>query len=151
MPKVLYLVFTWMLLAYTVPHHNKALPDRQKATDTALSGEWFLEPVLPSDLAAGKIPSIRFDLSKSSFTGNTGCNAMRGTFKKTDSSLFFSPEIITTKMACIGYNEPAFLKNLLRTNRYKIEKGVLILLYDATELSRWTRKGAKEKKKTDTV
>jgi heat shock protein HslJ len=76
---------------------------------------------------------------------------MRGTFKKTDSSLLFSPQIITTKMACIGYNEPAFLKNLLRTNRYKIEKGVLILLYDATELSRWTRKGAKEKAKTDTV
>ena len=96
--------------------------------------------MLSSDTAAGKIPELRFNLAGHSFTGNTGCNTMHGSFEKTDTSLVFNQNIVLTKMACTGYDEPAFVKSLLRTNRYKFEKGVLILMFDATELSRWTRK-----------
>jgi heat shock protein HslJ len=118
-----------------------ALFASQQQRDTAvLHGTWFLQPVLPSDTAAGKIPSIVFNTREHRFSGNTGCNTMTGTFQQTDSSLVINERIVTTKMACPGYNEGAFLKSLLRTNRYKIEKGVLILMFDATELSRWTRK-----------
>lgn len=108
--------------------------------DTALNGEWFLQPVLASDTAAGRFPSIRFNAGRSTFTGNTGCNRMSGSFTRTDTSLTFSEQITLTKMVCPGYNEAAFLKTLLNTNRYKKENGVLILLFDRTELSRWTRK-----------
>lgn len=111
---------------------------QQKDSNT-LNGRWYLQAVLPSDTAAGKTPTISFDLAKNSFTGNTGCNRMNGTFRKTDTSLVFNERIVTTKMACPGYNEPAFLKSLLRTNNYKFERGTLILMFDATELSRWTR------------
>ena len=65
---------------------------------------------------------------------------MSGQFDFTDSSLQFNQRIITTKMACVGYNEKAFLETLLRTNSYKLQSGTLILLFDQTELSRWTRK-----------
>ena len=108
--------------------------------DTALNGEWFLIPVLASDTAAGKFPSIRFNVAKGTFTGNTGCNRMSGAFKRTDSSLIFSERIILTKMVCTGYNEAAFVTTLLSTNRYKREDSVLVLMFNQTDLSRWTRK-----------
>ena len=109
---------------------------------TSLGGPWYLQPVLASDTAAGKIPILRLDLAHSKFTGNTGCNNMRGSFwySKTDSSLSFSDKIITTKMACPGYNEPAFMKSLQHTSHYRLRNGILTLLADDnSELSRWMR------------
>ncbi len=117
------------------------IDSKKDIADTAsLNGQWFLQPLLASDTAAGKIPVLKINLSAGTFTGNTGCNTMNGSFQKTDTSLVFNQNIMTTKMACTGYDEAAFIKSLLRTNRYKIKKGVLILMFDATELSRWTRK-----------
>lgn len=108
--------------------------------DTSLNGEWFLQPVLASDTAAGKYPSIKFNVAKGTFTGHTGCNRMNGTFNRTDTSLTINEHIALTKMVCPGFNEAAFLKTLLNTNRYKRDGGVLVLMFDQTELSRWTRK-----------
>ena len=110
------------------------------ADTTTLNGKWYLQPLLASDTATGKLPVLEINLPAAKFSGNTGCNNMRGSFQKTDTSLVFNPNIITTKMLCTGYNEAAFIKSLLHTNTYKLEKDVLILLFDATELSRWTRK-----------
>jgi heat shock protein HslJ len=107
---------------------------------TSLAGTWFLQPVLTSDTAAGHIPRLLINLKEKRFSGHTGCNNMSGTFDYTDSSLAFNKNIMTTKMACVGYNEKAFLESLLRTNRFQLENGMLILLFDETELSRWTRK-----------
>jgi heat shock protein HslJ len=117
-----------------------APPQKAIKDTTKLGGLWFLQPVLASDTATGKIPRIIFDLSSRGFSGNTGCNEMKGTFEYTDSTLTFNQHITTTKMNCVGYNEKAFLENLLRTNRYRLENGMLILMFDGTELSRWTRK-----------
>ncbi|HTI90312.1 MAG TPA: META domain-containing protein [Puia sp.] len=110
---------------------------------TVLGGPWFLQAVLPSDTAAGKTPSLLLDLKKSRFSGNTGCNTMRGEFwfSTNDSSFTFSDKIISTKMACPGYNEPAFMKSLKSTTHYRLRNGTLTLLSDdKTELSRWIRK-----------
>lgn len=107
---------------------------------TKLGGLWFLQPVLASDTATGKIPRLELNLGTKRFTGNTGCNNMNGSFDYTDSSLQFNQRIITTKMACVGYNEKEFLESLLRTNSYKLQNGILILMFNQTELSRWTRK-----------
>jgi heat shock protein HslJ len=109
---------------------------------TKLGGLWFLQPVLVSDTATGKIPRIEFNLATKRFTGNTGCNNMSGTFDFTDSTLQFNQRIITTKMSCVGYNERAFLESMLQTNSYRFENGTLILLFNNTELSHWTRKVA---------
>lgn len=111
---------------------------------TTLAGEWYLQPVLASDTAAGKIPTLLLNPSKTHFSGNTGCNVMDGTFwySNKDSSMAFSDGFVTTKMRCTGYNEGAFVKSLTNTNRYRLHKGVLILMSDKTELSRWSRKPA---------
>jgi heat shock protein HslJ len=107
---------------------------------TTLAGNWFLQPVLTSDTATGTIPRLQFNLNSRRFTGHTGCNNMSGTFNFTDTSMSFNKDIVSTKMACVGYNEKAFLENLLRTNTYKLENGMLILMFGEQELSRWTRK-----------
>lgn len=109
---------------------------------TTLNGHWYLQPLLPADTATGKTPELHFNMSSSSFSGNTGCNAMNGRFTKTDSNFVFNPQIAVTRRFCSGYDEAAFLRNLQRTNGYKLENGVLVLLFDATELSRWARKPA---------
>ena len=126
-------------------HNGVALiPAKMVASDsTTLGGTWFLQPVLASDTAAGKIPSLMFDLNKSRFSGNTGCNVMHGQFwfSSKDSSLSFSDNITTTKMSCPGYNEPAFMKSLRSAGRFRLSNGTLTLLSDDnTELSRWMRK-----------
>jgi heat shock protein HslJ len=117
----------------SAPQHN-TIKDTTK-----LGGRWFLQPVLASDTSTGKIPRLELNLSAKRYTGNTGCNDMSGTLEYTDSTITFV-QPVTTKMNCVGYNERAFLENLLRTNRYHLENGMLILLFNQTEISRWTRK-----------
>jgi heat shock protein HslJ len=133
--------FTWMHPAHLTHNiNNPQFIACMPAADTSqLSGKWFLQPMLPSDTATGKVPYIGFDVKKSRFTGNTGCNNMSGKFTVLGKSLRFDSNMITTKMACPGYNEVAFIKSLLRTNGYKFDNGVLVLLFDGTELSRWSR------------
>ncbi len=117
----------------TVPSGNDA------SKNETLQGEWYLQPVLPSDTAAGKIPTLKFDLKTNRVSGNTGCNSFGGSFMIKGSALSFSPNMISTRMACPGYNEKAFLDNLIKTNRYEIKEGVLQLMYNTTILSNWRR------------
>ena len=111
-----------------------------KMQDTStIEGRWQLQPVMASDTAAGKIPYIIFDLKTNRFSGNTGCNSMSGNFVIKQDALQFNENVISTKMACPGYNEKPFFDNLLKTNRYTIKNGVLQLMYNATILSKWVR------------
>src|ERR1700722_3562851 len=109
---------------------------------TTLGGVWYLQPVLPSDTAAGKTPMLDLNLAKSRFLGNTGCNSMNGVFwfSKNDSSLSFSDKIVTSRMSCTGYNERAFIKSLLSAGRYRLRNGVPTLFsYDNPARSHWVR------------
>lgn len=117
------------------------------ATATTLEGAWQLQPVLPSDTATGRIPTLVFDLKSKKFQGNTGCNNMSGNFYTESDSLSFSEQIIMTKMACPGYNEQGFIESLTKTNRYKIDKAVLQLMQEQTILSKWIRKDSVVQKK----
>ena len=112
-------------------------------SDTSLNGLWYLLPALPSDTATGTFPSLRFNLKARKFTGNTGCNTMSGSFTLTDSSFQFNDNVRISKKVCTGFNEAAFLKNLFMSNRYTIEDSVMVLWFNQTELSRWTRKPQK--------
>lgn len=117
------------------------------AVAATLEGSWQLQPVLPSDTAAGKIPTLVFDLTSKKFQGNTGCNSMNGSFYLAGDSLSFDEQIVMTRMACPGYNEKIFMENLIKTNRYKIETGILQLMQEQTILSKWIRKDSVAQKK----
>jgi heat shock protein HslJ len=64
---------------------------------------------------------------------------MSGSFEIKQDALKFSENVISTKMACPGYNEQPFFDNLLKVNRYEIKNGVLQLMYNTTILSKWVR------------
>lgn len=119
-------------------------PKVQSFRDTAtLAGTWYLLPVLASDTGAGRLPQLNFNLADKTFSGNSGCNSMSGTFEYSDTSLVFNERIMLTKMFCQGYNEQAFIKNLLRTNHYEFRDSILILKFEETELSQWARTPSK--------
>ena len=117
-------------------------PLSQKYNDTAtIVGHWQLLPVLASDTSAGKTPQLNFDVKTNKFSGNTGCNAISGSFILKNDALSFGENMVSTKMACPGYNEPAFMKSLKSATHYRLRNGVLTLLSDdKTELSHWMRK-----------
>lgn len=119
---------------------------KKPAGINALKGKWYLLPALDSDTATGRVPEISLDIATSHFSGNTGCNRMSGTFLATDSTLSFSDKMVTTRMYCAGYNESAFLQNLLRVDAYKFKKGWLVFTVEGIEVFRWTRKPAVPKK-----
>ena len=116
-----------------------SIPNKEAVKNETLAGKWQLQPVLASDTASGKIPSLDFDLQKSRVNGNTGCNSFGGSFMLKGDALSFGSNMISTKMACPGYNEKTFLDNLLKTNRYQIKNGILQLMYNTTILSNWVR------------
>jgi heat shock protein HslJ len=119
---------------------------KKPAVITKLIGKWFLIPALESDTATGRLPEIQFDAKDTKFSGNTGCNRMSGTYLATDSTLHFSEKMITTRMFCAGYNESAFLQNLLRVDAYKFRKGMLIFTVGNVEVFRWKKKTSPPKK-----
>jgi heat shock protein HslJ len=123
---------------------NGAMASDKTPDTTTLGGGWYLQAVLASDTASGTLPTLWFNMAKTHFSGNTGCNEMNGIFwySDKDSSLSFSDKFVNAKMSCPGYNEKAFITSLMHANHYRLEKGMLILLTDNTELSRWTRKPA---------
>jgi heat shock protein HslJ len=125
---------------------NSDAKEDLKPTADSIGGHWFLQPELPSDTATGHIPEIQFDTQASRFSGNTGCNRMSGSFLLTGDSLSFSNKMITTRMFCAGYNEAAFLKNLLRITHYKIKDGQLTLSANGVDVFIWNRKPPKQKK-----
>ena len=151
--KILATICLFILSACQSPGDGNATQQKDSASTAAaspqapdtstLGGRWYLQPVLPSDTATGRTPWIDFDLAMTRFTGNSGCNSMHGKFYfgKTDSSLSFADKIAIGRMACPGYNEPAFLKSLKSTARYRFQNGILILVgEDRAELSKWVRK-----------
>ncbi len=119
--------------------HDLVRATSTSQTEDSLAGRWSLIPALPSDTATGRIPYLVFNLTNMKVTGNTGCNNFSGSFAKDNSSLSFDSNFVSTKMACPGYDESAFIRNLLRTNRYKIYGDTLELQTDRTPLSYWLK------------
>jgi len=102
-------------------------------------GKWRLIPAMPSDTAAGRIPVLKFMVQEERVTGNTGCNNFSGTFNIDKNNLTFNHDFVSTKMACPGYDEVTFEKNLLRTNNFEINGDTLVLKVNQIPLSYWIK------------
>lgn len=108
-----------------------------QAAGNTIAGRWNLIPAMASDTTTGRLPYLVFDTSLVS--GNTGCNNFSGGYKQTGSSLNFDANMVSTKMACVGYDEAAFVKNLLRITSYEVKGDTLVLKADATPVSYWLK------------
>lgn len=125
------------------PAFAQTSPKKIIIDSAGLSGEWWLQPALPSDTATGHTPYIMFNLEQKTFKGFTGCNQMSGNFHVSANVIAFDRNISLTRVACEGYNEKEFVANLLRVNGYQISDGVLTLTINKNPISKWTRKTAK--------
>lgn len=138
--KKIFAIWIVLLTHYTYSNAQNTLLVKKAAIDSALiNGSWVLIPVLPSDTAAGKLPTLMFNVQRHTFAGFNGCNRIAGRFTLQGNTLGFGGHIITTKMFCQGYNEKQFMENLVKTNAYKIEDGILVLMDGVTPLSQWKR------------
>jgi heat shock protein HslJ len=126
-----------------------AEPPKKSMPFAKISGKWSLIPASELDTAGGHFPEMQFDVKEAKFSGNTGCNRMSGTYFISDSvTIHFNEKMITTRMFCAGYNESAFLQNLLHVDGFKFRKGMLIFTAGNIEVSRWVKKASPPKKTT---
>ena len=107
---------------------------------SALAGKWYFDDIVHSDTFDSRVPEINFDIVQFHLSGSTGCNRMSGSFTATEKSLHISDKLITTRMFCPDYDELNFLKNLLKTDSYHFNKGLLIMTYGDSVISTWSRK-----------
>ncbi len=96
-----------------------------------LNGSWQLQMIFASDNNWSNVPSMNINLTDRAFSGNSGCNNIKGKFTLIDSYLGFDKNIISTKMACASAAdnryEKAFLSALLKVNKYTINNDELEL------------------------
>ena len=105
-----------------------------------LEGKWYMQMVSVNDSSNNRIPEIQFDITQKRFSGTTGCNQMSGSFTADDSMLHISDKMITTRMFCPGYDESAFLQNLLKIDGYHFDNGWLMLTSKNAVISKWSHK-----------
>ena len=112
----------------------------EKLVGVELNGNWELQKLWGSEGKWNRTPEINIDFDDRTFAGNTGCNSMSGKFTINENYIAINKEILTTKMACTGYNEYSFLSVLLKINRYAVADNVLELSQDDIVLMRFTKK-----------
>lgn len=99
----------------------------EKPMAASLNGNWQLQMLFATDNNWTKAPNININLSDHTFSGNSGCNIIKGKFTLDDNYISFDKNILSTKMACPGSYEKTFLSALLKINKYTINKDGLEL------------------------
>lgn len=101
---------------------------------------WELQKQNGVSVNTNHIPELVLHSPDKKFYGNTGCNRMSGSFTIDGKALKFDDKIISTRMACEGYNENDFINTLLKVNTYNIRDSLLELKQDSTVLLVFNRK-----------
>ena len=109
-----------------------------------LNGTWHLEYISGPGIAfeglyPDKRPLIIFNTTDSSFSGNTSCNSYRGKLQADDRKIFFSDDMIMTRMACPGEGERVFLNTLRKINQYMLLGSSLTFMIDDTPMMRFVK------------
>jgi len=122
-----------------------ACSSSRHAKGPGLGGRWELS-LFPGgdktfdDIFGQRRPELQLDARKGIVTGTTGCNQLSGSFTVINDRLSFGSNMVTTRMACPGYEEHTFLDALGRVNRYQVNATQLSLLHDSTVVMSFTRK-----------
>ena len=108
-------------------------PMSKKSAQNVLSvKKWKAKSIVGLDSLVVR-PTIIFDESAKTISGNAGCNNYSSTFIIKDDLLSFGL-VISTKMMCSNMNiEKAFPNCLQKTHHYKIENNELILYSENNE------------------
>lgn len=105
--------------------------------DVRLHDIWALQSIendtIIIDEKIKSLPVLEIYVAEKRVHGNTGCNTLNGEVNIDGDNITFQ-NIVTTEMACPGNLEQKFLNNLIKVNKYKIEKMRLYLFEDEKEL-----------------
>lgn len=108
---------------------EKTTPNEK--TTSNLNGNWQLQMLFASDNNWQRPPVLNINLKELTFSGNSGCNSIRGKFTLKENYIGFDKNIMSTKMACAdakaNSDEQAFLAALLKINTFTISKDVMEL------------------------
>ena len=107
--------------------------ENKTATETfeaSLKGSWKLQFLWGVDSSKLRPGNLEFDTNAGTFSGNTGCNAIGGKFTFKKDVIVFDKSMITTHMACPGYNDRNFTDLLLKVNKLTINNKTLELSQD---------------------
>lgn len=108
----------------------------KNSVDKSLTGDWELVLFPNADKSFAELfgerkPELTFSDTTNAVSGTTGCNRLRTAYATKGNKFSFDKNIITTRMACPGYDETAFLNALTKVNRYQLQSGQLQLLQDS--------------------
>ena len=127
----LFFVSGMLLISCHTSKTPSSNPVVTKNSSSDLNGTWQLQMLFASDNNWAKTPYININSADKTFSGNSGCNSIRGKFIMNDSYLGFDKDILSTKMACTdpnsNRNERTFLSALLKINKYSVSKDELEL------------------------
>jgi|SRR5579875_562861 len=116
----------------------------KRATEIDLSGHWELT-FFPAggksfaEMFGERRPTLQFDNLRNMVSGSTGCNQFNAAINRHQSQISFQ-NMVTTRMACPGYEESYFLNALARVNHFVLQGHELRLLEDATLLMAFVKK-----------
>lgn len=105
--------------------------------DIRLHDIWALDSIESEkviiDETIRNLPVLEIYVEDKRVHGNTGCNTLNGEVNIDGDNIAFQ-NIVATEMACPGNLEQRFLTNLIKVNRYEIEKMRLHLFENEIEL-----------------
>lgn len=113
-------------------------------SSTKLAGSWDLTLFSGSsksfaELFGERHPQLQFD-SNNRLSGTTGCNRISGTYQSSNDELLIGKDLITTKMACPGYDETIFIESLTSINHYRLNGNELQLYNGSALIMSFTKK-----------
>ncbi|MDR2953649.1 MAG: META domain-containing protein [Prevotella sp.] len=81
-----------------------------------LEGNWILRTLNnenATDAFKETVPTLKFDFSENTISGNGGCNSYSGVFTLSKNNEFLAPNVVSTMRACFEANkEPQYYKAL---------------------------------------
>jgi heat shock protein HslJ len=113
-----------------------------------LAGNWELnfiagQSISFDSLYPDKKPSISFDISDTTVSGNTSCNNFNGRLNADGNKISFNEPMAMTRMICIdGNGENVFMETLKKINSYSItdDGKTLILMMGEISMMRFAKK-----------
>jgi heat shock protein HslJ len=122
-----------------------ACASSQKAERQQLNGSWELVAFPGTDKSFEETfstyrPTLQFSDTSERVTGTTGCNHLSGSYRLEKESFQFGNNMITTKMACPGYNENIFLNAVQKINRYEMKEDQLRFYSDSNLVMAFAKK-----------
>ncbi len=140
-------LFLMILIVATISCSPKKTTAQIPET-SKLAGNWELsfitgQSISLDSLYPDKKPSISFDISNTTVSGNTSCNNFNGRFNLDGNKISFNEPMAMSRMICMdGNGENVFMETLKKINSYSItdEGKTLIFIMGDIAMMQFTKK-----------